>query len=481
MGISIGDTNLDDSYTPTVKVSYEYIRSSSQEVIGGATAYTISGKVIVPDGDASSLMAKLASIRSLGTLSECINVSIPGFYGGPARITNVNIEQGSDPSWISQGEFSIELKSPLSSLPPNTLGITADDAVTEFSLSETLEIGEESHSYYYSSNGGFSKGFVKFTNKVSITCKPFCSSSGTPLSKALSVLNRVVQIGPTSTAFSGYKGYTQFLQSRTIEINSDGSITFSASMILLPSSSQSPSALVDISFSHNQSYQDKSKKFIISGTINGLVNIPWGSLVTLGSSNSPSKFEGAESGFAAIKSRFNSFGNWDGTRFEARETPSCPLSSALSSACSSTNEDINTCVEPLNSTISKSRTEGTINFSFEWGTSQQDNCINGGKKTEITIDIQNSQPQFVEHVIPRYGTLIQDLNCLSAKKVTYTSTTTTDDSSCSSSLDCSPATTDNSLDINRYISGNFLLIGSSITKSRTSYVIRQEYIEQCAR
>jgi hypothetical protein len=481
MAIVIGSISLDDSYVPTVKVSYEYIRSSSQEVIGGAAVYTVSGRVVVTDGNASSVMSKLQNIREIGRKSECMDVSIPGFYSGPARVTNVNIEQGSDPSWINQGEFSIELKSSLPSLPPNTLGITAADAVTEFSVSEVLEIGEESHSYYYST-GGFSKGFVKFTNKISITCKPFCSASGSPLSKSLALLNRVLKIGPSSLAFNTYASYTKVLQSRTIEINTDGGITFSATMILVPPSSSYPLALVDISFAHNENYQDKSRRFIISGTINGLVNIPWGNPISLGSSSPSSKLGGAESAFGAIKGTFNSFGSWGtgGSRLITGEIPNCPLTSAISSACSSTNNNINTCVEPLNTTVTKSRTEGTINFSFEWGTSQQDNCVNGGKKTEITIDVQNSQPQFVEHVIPRYGTLIQDLNCLSAKRVSYTSSTTTDESSCSSSLDCSSATLDESLDINKYIGGDFLLIGSSISKSRTSYVVKKEYIERCS-
>jgi hypothetical protein len=250
-------------------------------------------------------------------------------------------------------------------------------------------------------------------------------------------------------------------------------------MILVPTVSSFPSALVDINFSHNENYQEKSHRYTIAGTVNGLVNVPWSDLISLSSTSSESKLSNAESAFSSIKGQFNSLGSWEGQELFAIEKPNCPITSAISQICASNNNQINNCIEPLNSTVSKSRTEGTINFSFEWGTSQQDNCINNGKKTEITIDVQASQPQFIEHIIPRYGTLIQDINCWSAKRVSYTSSTTTSDSSCSTSLDCSPPNDDPSLDINTYISGDFLLIGSSITKTRTSYTIKREYIERC--
>ena len=479
MAISIGSFTLDDSYVPSIKVSYEYARNSAQEIIGGAAVYSISGKVIVPAGGASTVMSKLKSIRDLGKLSECVQVVIDGFYSGKARITNVNIDQGSDPSWINQGEFSIELKAPLNKLPPNTLNLTAEDAVTDISISEVLEIGEESHSYYYAT-GDFNKGFIKFTNKVSVTCKPFCSDDGTPLSKSMSVLNKVLKLGISNSSISSkYASWAQLLQSRTMEINTDGGISFTASMILVPPGA-SASALVDINFSHNENYQDKSRRYVVSGTVTGLVNVPWGNLISLGSTSSVSKFANANSVFGNIQARFSSLGSWAGTKLTATEIGNCPINNTISQICSLAKDTENSCLEPLSTTVSKSRTDGVINFTFEWGTSQTDNCINNGKKTEITIDVQESQPQFVEHVIPRYGTLIQDINCRSAKRVTYTSSTTTDDSSCSTSLDCSSQNNDPTLDISEYISGDFLLIGSSISKSRTSYIVKREYIERCA-
>lgn len=472
----IGSLTLGSEYSLAVKVSYDYIRSSSQEIIGGLTVYTITGKFIVKDGGAKKVMSMLSAVRALGASSECVNVSIDGFYSGPAKITNVNIDQGADPSWINKGEFSIELKSSLTTLPVNTLGLVASDYVTDISISETLEIGEESHSFYYG-DGGYSKEFVKFTNKINITCRPLCSAEGTPLSKSTAVLNKVLKLGPSSAAFKEYSSWTQYLQSRTMEINTEGGITFTASIILVPKTSKFPSSLVDISFSHSENYQEKSSRFIVSGTVNGLVSVPWTNLISLGNTSSVSKLSGAESAFSDIKSRFTSLSMVGGQRLQAIQRPNCPIQNIINSICAISSSPSN-CIEPLTTSVSKSRIEGTITFNFEWGISQQGECISNGRKTEITIDVQAPQPQFIEHIIPRYGTIIQDLNCRSAKKVTYTSTTTAENSSCSNLLECSPTTTDEALNLSKYLQGTFLLIGSSITKTRTSYIVKQEYIEK---
>lgn len=483
MSISIGGTSLSSDSNPLVKVNYEYFKSNAGEIIGGYTVYTISGTISKSDdGSATgaSVMSALAGIRDIGKTSQCLPVSISGFYSGPAKITNVSIEQGPDPSWINQGAYTIELKTKLDQTLQNSLGITKDDFVTELSISESIDIGEDSHAYFY--DGSFSKSFVKFTNKVNIKCAPLCPEDGTPFAKALAVLRRVVKYGPSHPIFDQYKTWNKYLQSRSMELNSDGGISFSASLILRPTCA-SIAALTDISFGYNRTYESQTKRKTISGTITGLVSVNWGDLVTLSDTCSASKLSSAEAALSQIKSRFGSLGSWQGISLELTQLPNCPNTNTTNNCLTGTpNSAQSTYVEPLSSSISKSRTDGSINFSFEWGnTDASSDCTSGGTKTDVIIDITDPAPTLVQHIIFGYGTLIQDINCKSAKRVSGTLSITTDNDSCPRPS-CSGVGDPAFLDAIRDATsdGTYLLIGDTETIAQSSYTRKLDYIRQCA-
>lgn len=480
MNITIGGTTLDPKSTPVIKVSFDYFKSKSGVILGGNTIFSISGTITVEDSNGlsgSSVMTQLKAIRDIGKTTDCVPVTIPGFYTGQAKINNVNIDQGPDPSWVNQGGYTIEVKAPLANLPPNDLGITKDDFVSDLSISESIEIGEDSHGFSFL-GGEFSKSFVKFTNKISVTSKPLCSSSGTSFSKAISVLKRIVKSGPQNPIFSTYQNWKTLLQDRSIELNSEGGVTFSSTLILMPPSS-SYNALVDINFGHSQNYESEQETRTISGTITGLAPIAWSDLVNLGDSCSASKLSGAEAAFGAIKNRYNSLGSWAGTMLTLSKQPNCPNPATVAGQCGSSS--INSlCLEPTNSVISKNRTEGTINFSFEWSTTEKDNCNSNGNKIEITIDVEDPQQTLVEHTIVRFGTLIQNINCRTAKRVSGTLSITSQGGGCPAPASCNSGGEDLSTEIARYTSdGNYYLVGNTETTTLSSYTLKLDYVKAC--
>lgn len=493
--IILGELTLDDTYAPLVNVSFEYFKTKGGEIIGGLQKFTISGIVTVSDQPGlltgANVMSKLKDIRDVGKKTKCINVVIPQFYTGQAKITNVSIDQGSDPTWVNQGDFTIEISAQLTSIPTNSLGITLNDNITDISKSETIEIGEDAHGYVLLDNPEglqLSKTYVKFSNQVNLTCKPLCPNLGGQNANVITILKRLVSSGPTHDALKDYKTWKPFLQTRSLEISTEGSVSFSSEIILLPPTSTAKS-FVDISFEHNRTYESKQTSKKISGTVTGLSEIAWSDLVNLADTSSASKLGNAETDFQKIKTSFNSLSRWKGLQLELKEIPNCPKESSTSiGKCGDDDDDDETGggdIVPTNSTISKDRTEGVINFTFEWSSSdsEQECSESNGKRTEVTVDITEPKATLVEHIIPGVGTLLQNLNCKSAKTISFTSTTTDPESDgCSKNNECSSEDAINA-EIKKYIPSDndrgWLLIENKRTTTSNSFSITKKYIRKC--
>lgn len=481
MSISIGGFTLDDSFVPNVSISYEYYKSQSGEIIGGHQLATIKGIVAV-DGDENTgavVMSRLAAIRDLGKQTKCLSISIPGIQSSEGKVTAVNIEQGPDPAWINQGAYTIEVKAPLQSIPANSYGITAQDGVTDISRTESLEVGEESHGFVYT-GGGFSKAYAKFSNNLTFTCQPLCNNASGGSSYRL--LSRLLKVGMTNPVFDDYKGWSQFMNGRTLDLKSDG-ITFTAEMILMPPG-QSAGALVDINFGFSRDYNTKTTTKTISGTINGLAPVSWSNPATLTDTFSASKLSNALAVLGIIKGRYSSLSSWQGSPLELNKRPNCPPEdgdgepNTCDLGIPDEPESGEGCIEPSSSTVTISRTEGNITFDFQWSNLTEDGeCKKNGVKKEITIEIIDPQPQFVEHVLPGQGTLIQNLKCDNAKRVNATVSISVPQDECNKYLDC-PIDDDVQDEIDSYLKdGTYLLIESTKTISTGGVSIRQNYIK----
>jgi hypothetical protein len=484
--ISIAGLTLDEqTYAPTVNISFEYFKTNSGVIIGGHIIASIKGVVSISDNGSgtssgSLVMQRLKNVRDLGKVTQCIQVNIPNFdpLNNKAKITSVSIDQGPDPTWVNQGAYSIELKGLVSNLPGgNPYNITAADGVTQLSRTESIEIGENSHGYIYNSQG-VSKAYVKFNNSVTLKCEPYCSNVN-----PIDVLKKIVQIGPQNQIFNQYRSWTSYLQSRNLEINTDGTITFSSGIILTP---YAVSALVDLNFAESQTYENKDKTYTTSGTITGLVPVSFSDLVTVGSSCSQSKLTAAFSTFNIIKNLYSDFGSWGGSTLTLVpkdcdidvDNPFAPLCGDAYEDDEDPNEDTDE-IKPSTVNVTTSRTDGTINFSFEWSTTQNDGgkCVTNGIRRETTVEITERQPNFVEHYIPSYGTLLQNMNCNSAKRISVTNSVTYPQESCGQNIECE-ANEGQTIDVSKYFGeGRWLIIGHSITQTTNSYTDKRDYIE----
>lgn len=497
--IKIGGFTLnDDTDSPVVNITEEYFRTSSGIIIGGKIVATITGTVSIDDRDDADLktgslvMKRLAEIRDLGKNTTCVPVTIPNFQpcGSKAKVTNVTINQGPDPAWVNQGEYTIEVTGSVQTIPANPFGIVASDGVTEFSRDETMEFGEDSHGYVYDASVGASKAFIKFINSITIKTENLCCGSTNPMT----LFNRLVRIGPTLEIFNRFRSWTPFLHSRSMTIENDGRITFKAEIIYTPPGTNA-GAFVDLDFTQSRSYQSDDSTYTTSGTITGLVSLVWSNFIVLGDTCSKSKLANAMGVYARVASKYKDFGAWNGNVLELLRYDNCPKEDINNAGnfinCRSlTNNNNNneegddpSVIKPSSSTVAISRTEGVINFSFEWSTIQKDNsggdCFEDGIKKETTVEIINPQPSIVEHVLPGRGTMLQNLVCETAKRVNITVTETYPNEKGACNKKNSQCRTNDGLQIaiNNYVPGNAFLISHTTTETNNSYTIKQGFIE----
>lgn len=485
--IIIGNLTLNGDNAPRVNIKFDYYKSDTNITIGGKKVITINGVVSVSDNGgltAANVMTQLRQIRETGRTSKCVNVSIPDIYSGKARIENINIEQGADPTWVNQGAFSIILEAPLDIIPPNPYGIVASDYVKSLSFSEKIDVGEDAHGYVYTEDNNLSRAFVRFSCKVNVEVDPLCQTinNKTLLEKTL---RKFIKNAPTHQLLNKYKQWRVFLQDRSYTV-SNNSADFSSSCILLSPNSRGQAAYTELNFEHKATYDKLEETKIISGNIRGLVSIPWSDIISLNSF--PSKLDSAESALSYIYNTYSDISAWKGQEYELTRYNCPPSADPSNNPCASQGaiEKNKDCLKPISSSVSKNRTEGSIDFSFEWVNTDCSRNSPNSITMEYQIEDVKSQPTTQEHIIPTVGILLQNLNCYTARKVSFTSILNFPDNarSCGGSLNCGQ---DDSL--NEYIAkywinkglnpADFLMIEHTLSRTNRADTLRKSYISVC--
>ena len=494
MNITIGKISLTKDNAPRVSLKYDYYTAKNNVIIGGKKIIEVKGSVLKSEEDSelsgADVMAELKDIREAGREVACVNVSIPGYYSGMGRIESINIEQGNDPAWINRGDFSITVYAPLDSIPPNSLNISASDRVKSITFSEKIEIGEDAHGYVYTEDNRLSKAYVRFSSSVSVELELLCDKKNTKTAIE-NIVKKFMKTAPEHDLLKKYRSWNNYLQDRSFEMTSNNSATFSSTSILTSPSSRSLIASVDLDFKHEKIYDSLSEKKNVSGNITGLVSAPWTEIVRLTNSKNASKINNAESALSAISTKYNNIENWDGIDdTELFLYPNCPAAPPRNPGCSALEIDpekgttFKDCLKPISSTVTRNRTEGSINFNFEW--SNKDCRDISGQTIEYLVEDQLPQPTIVEQQLPTIGVFMQDINCYSARKIVFTSTLTYSNNNC---IGLDPNNCDQPGKLEKFIQeyftqnrlayNDYLLIQNTLTKNNTSDILRKGFISKC--
>ncbi|MFM7851998.1 MAG: hypothetical protein ACKO96_08780, partial [Flammeovirgaceae bacterium] len=130
-------------------------------------------------------------------------------------------------------------------------------------------------------------------------------------------------------------------------------------MILVPPGIKT-NAFVDIEFEHSKDYETKKTTKKSSGTITGLIAIPWSNLIDLPGTAAVEKFGNADEVFSFFKSKYENYDHWAGLELELQNIdPNCPKKNVNNiGQCGNEEEQKEEgCFKPVSSSISKSRTE----------------------------------------------------------------------------------------------------------------------------
>lgn len=490
MNITIGTIALTSKNAPKVSMKYEYYKTETNITIGGKKTITVNGVVSVSDDGSltgSNVMKQLKTIRDAGKTSKCVVVSIPDFYSGKARIENITIEQGADPTWVNQGAFSINLEAPLDVIPPNPYGIVAQDYVKSLSFSEKIDVGEDSHGFVYTSDNQLSKAFVRFSSKVNVEVDPLCQSINikTLLEK---IIRKFIKNSPSHSLLIKYRTWRVFIADRSYTV-SNANAELNTSSILLSPSSRGQSAFVDLNFEHRKTYDKDEETKVASGNIRGLVNIPWGDIISLGSSFGSSKLASAESALSYIIKGYSDIAEWDGIEY-ALTRYNCPPSKGSNDPCAIEGEGAQNkdCLKPSSSSVARNRTDGSIDFSFEWVNTDCGRNSSSSTTVEYQVDDIKSQPTTAEFTIPTVGILLQNINCQTARRITFTSNLNFPDNS-GNCLEATPEECSQKAKLEEFIAkyfrdrrltaSDYLLIDHTFTKTNRVNTLKKGFVSLC--
>lgn len=491
--ITLGSLTLTDDNAPQVRLNNEYYYTDTSVIIGGKKNITINGVVISEDNGsftASNVMKQLKIIRDLGQNSSCILVNIPGYYSGNARISGVDIEQGPDPPWVNIGSFQIQLEAPLEKIPDNIFGIVATDFVKSLSFTERLDIGEDGHGYVYTKDKQLSKAYIRFSFSANLDLDPICSPSNID-----NVMKKIIRTAPSHSLLSRYASWKIYLQDRSLDLNNGNSISFSASAILIHPERSSADSYVTLDFRHTKNYSSKSETKTTSGNIRGLISVPWKGAINLDSINNSAKIENAEKTLTYIKSKFTSIKSWDGIEYELYKYPDCPPPN-LNNSGGVCNLDpvpptnFTPCFLPSSSVIGRNRTEGSIDFTFEWDSDICNKNPNSNTTTtDISVDDTRSKPTVIEKIIPTIGVLYQNLNCYTARRISFTSNLSFPENACLSISNPCTTPEKQSSDLDTYIVtyltnrglrvSDYLLVGYSYSRTNRQNTLKKDLVSLC--
>lgn len=278
-----------------------------------------------------------------------------------------------------------------------------------------------------------------------------------------------------------------FLADRSCNVSLN-SAEFSTTSILLSPNSRSQAAYVDLNFEHRKTYAKLEESKVVSGSIKGLVSIPWDDIISLSSGSISSKLASAENTLNYISSVYNNITKWDGIEYELTKYAN-PIANTLSVCAglaggqsTDTNKD---CLRPSSTSVARNRVDGSIDFNFEW--LNTDCRSNAALTIEYQVDDVKEQPTIVEHIIPTVGIILQDLNCWTGRKLTFTSTINLPENAASCGTAALPCQQEGSL--NAYIQQyflmkglnpfDFLLIDFNHTVTNRTDTLRQSFISVC--
>lgn len=397
---------------PFVSTSYEY-NTSGDYVIGGFLIVNLDGTIV--GKDSGDLISQMAAISALQTSSNCVGITIgcqgnADFLNGAGRVRNVSINKGDQPFLLTYTiTLALETVDGSPAVEPdeeflNRHCLSKEDAKFILSYSESLSI-EGDGSAISSTDGGFnvSKSYIKGKGSISLTCfgKEIC---GIPqfngIDQALLIIEARANALINFTMcipdhpLSAYSGWSKWLDTKQLEINDSGTITWSFDLYM-SNGGGTPFAWVDINTEDKKDHKTQKPKTnrSVSGTIRGLSLATSNFLGHKATANE--RLANADKALGVVLPQVVS-GSWPGESVDlSGQEGNCNNNS--NDPCS--NNEPETCYQRLSSNISRSVVSGEITFNAEYG---DINACKPQGDTNVDVSVEETLPatRYVEFIVP---------------------------------------------------------------------------------
>lgn len=421
---------------PYVSTTYEY-KKSGEFIIGGFLIVTLSGSLVGED-----ILDQTKQLREYNKPGKCINVIIgcsgnDDFLKGNGKVRALDIAEGNEP-FVASYTMQIALETVESddgTLEPTVkpqaeflerLCLQPGDDSVDFLQDYQEAITFQGDASVFSSVDGFfqiSKSFVKANGRISIShySKEVCgipSYNGTKKTMDLlkSRAKKLINFdfcSPTHP-LSQYKNWRKWLDSRSIEITSDGTLTWTFDIYMNNSFSITPLAWVDINTDDSKDLRTNRKTRSINGSIRGLstatLEDPLGHRTT-----SNERIGNAEKVYNLLVPKVIN-GAWPGESPQISGKENC---GTTTQPCQEDPDPV--CYQRQSSSATKSAVNGEISFSAVFADiSVCDNLV-GDSIIDYTIDERMPTVEVQELIIPNNGrSIVQKVLEKSARTVNIT-------------------------------------------------------------
>lgn len=360
---------------PYVSTSYEYTRSGNY-IVGGFLIVTLSGTIV-----SEKINEEIRSLNLLQSTNDCINLIIGcsgnnQFLEGSGRIRSVDISQDNEPFVASytiviaietiggspavkpDDNFARSIGVPLSAIPP---GIREYTETININGSGDI-LGSNDSGMMVAKSHLKASGSINMKINTNYLCGLPQSDSSLFIDSFLrSRCSAILQGIGDNNPLDKYTSWQKFLDSKSLEIQTDGNVTWQFDIYMNQSGGFNPQALADVTTTDKKDQKTLVRTRNISGSLKGI------SLASLGDhlghkADSNERIGNATAVFNALE-RYLKNGVWPGTQAsitgkEGENPADCV------DECPESYPPI--CYQRISHSVTKSAINGEISFDMEF-------------------------------------------------------------------------------------------------------------------
>ena len=379
---------------PFVSTSYEYARAGDN-IVGGFLIVTLTGTLVD-----ENIQAKITEISELQSSQDCVNLTIgcpsggTDFLDGAGRIRSIDVNQEDQPYVANYTiVIAIETIGGKVAVEPSQDFANAicvpKNKIPKFLRSYSESVGINGTADIISSNDSgmlTSKSYIKASGNITFSAY-INSVCGLPGYDPKAVIDAFLKERCKSlldgcgdnNILKDFNNWEKWLDSKSLDIDTEGDITWVFDIYLLDKAGHTPKALIDITAIDRYDEKTQVRARTINGNVKGLSLTDTTDHLSH-KADSNERMVNAQEAFDTLENQYLLRGTWPGTYIDLNDTeegdecepPDCPKTIAP------------VCFQRISHNITKSVVNGEISFDMQF--EDINSCRPRAYDLDITID-----------------------------------------------------------------------------------------------